>query len=119
MKLQLAQACAFELDRVAVHERVQAAMVGAGGEDVARLQRVDGGDPLDAARDLVRHVVGVEVLLQLAVDPQLDLQLLRIRDLVGGDQIRADRRERVARLHLEEALPGGGRPRAEPSMKLT
>ncbi len=59
-------------------------MIGAGGHDVAGLECMDGGQPLDAARNLVRHVVGVEVLLQFAVDPQFDLQLVRIRDFIGG-----------------------------------
>src|ERR1700720_4810285 len=44
----------FELDLVAVLEGVEAAVVGAGGDDIARLQGVDRGKPLDAARDLVR-----------------------------------------------------------------
>ena len=41
VEAQPAQALGLELDLVAVLERVQAAMVGAGGEDVAGLQRVD------------------------------------------------------------------------------
>jgi hypothetical protein len=38
-------------------------------------------------RDLVRHVVGVELLHHGAVVRQHDRQLLRILDLVGGDDI--------------------------------
>src|SRR6266481_5221969 len=45
---KLPDAVDFELDLVAVHERVEAAVVGAGGNDVARLQGVDRGEPLDA-----------------------------------------------------------------------
>src|SRR5271165_1731189 len=92
----------LELDLVAVLEGVEAAVVGAGGDDVARLQGVDRGQPLDAARDLVCHIAGVEVLHQGAVVPQPDLQFVRVRDLALGHQARADRREGVARLHLEE-----------------
>ena len=55
----------------------------------------------------MRHVVGVEVLLQLAVDPQLDLQLLWIGHFVGGHQIWANRRKGGARLHLVEHVGGG------------
>src|SRR5262249_50154651 len=84
VELQAGEAFGLELDHVAVHERAQAAMVGAGREDVAGFHRVDRAHPLDTARDLVRHVVGVEVLLEGAVDPQLDLELLRVGDLVGG-----------------------------------
>jgi hypothetical protein len=34
---------------------------------------VNSGDVLDAAADLVRHIVGVEVLFQLAVVPEFNL----------------------------------------------
>src|SRR5262245_16904423 len=51
----------LELDAVAVLERVQAAMIGAGRQHITGLQGVDRADELDAARDLVGHVVGVEV----------------------------------------------------------
>src|SRR6516162_4257557 len=99
----------LELDLVAVLKGIEAAVIGPGGDDVARLQGVDRGEPLDAARDLVRHVAGVEVLHQGAVVPQPDLQFLRVRDLVLGHKIRADRREGVARLHGKKA---GGREAA-------
>src|SRR5262249_34104406 len=81
--VQPAEALALQLDGVAVLEAAEPAMVGAGGEDVAGLQRVDRRHPLDAARDLVGHVVGVEVLLQLSVHPELDLELVHVLDLVG------------------------------------
>src|SRR5688572_32399832 len=54
----------FDLDRVAILERRQPAMVGAGREDVAGIDGVDRRHPFDTARDLVRHVVGVEVLFE-------------------------------------------------------
>src|SRR5262245_54860440 len=63
---QPAHALDLELDPVAVLERGQAAVVGTGREHVAGLERVDRADPLDAARDVVRHVAGVEVLLERA-----------------------------------------------------
>src|ERR1700741_517165 len=49
-----AQAVDFELHGIAVLQRRQTAMVGAGGDEVARLQIMDARDPFDAARDLVR-----------------------------------------------------------------
>ena len=52
-------------------------MVGAGRQDVARQQRVDRRHPLDAAGDLVRHVVGVELLHHSAVVGQHDRELMR------------------------------------------
>src|SRR5262245_20891893 len=73
---QLAESFGFQLDLIAVLERAQASMIRAGRQNVAGLERVDRRHPLDAARDLVSHVVAVEVLLQRAVHPQPDLQLV-------------------------------------------
>ena len=52
----------------------------------------------------MRHVVGVEILLHLAIDPELDVELLRVVDFVSGDKIRADGRKSVPRLHLEKDI---------------
>src|SRR5206468_10038734 len=52
------------------------------------------------ARNLVGHVARVVVLLELAVHPELDLKPVRIGDLVGRHDVRPDRAEGVARLHL-------------------
>src|SRR5256885_13106613 len=48
-----AQPFGLDLDPVAVLESAEAAMVRAGRDDVAGVERVDRRDPLDAARDLV------------------------------------------------------------------
>ena len=77
-------------------------MIGAGGDDVAGLERVDGAHPFDDARDVVRHVGGIELLHHGTVVGQRDAEVLRIGDLVGGHDARAYRRKGVARLHLEE-----------------
>jgi hypothetical protein len=53
---------------------MQPAVVGAAGQDVAGLERVQGACPFDAARNLVSHVRRVEVLPQRAVVPQAHLQ---------------------------------------------
>src|SRR5262249_30684531 len=50
---QTPQPLGLHLDAVAVLERGQSAMVRAGREDVACLEGVDGGHPLNAARDVV------------------------------------------------------------------
>src|SRR5215471_1391155 len=102
------KAVGLDLDGIPVLEAAEPAMVRAGGEDVARLQGVDGGDPLEAAGDLVRHVARVEVLRQLAVDPEPHLEVEGIRHLVRGDDARPDRGKGVARLHLIEGVAGGG-----------
>src|SRR6516164_3666301 len=60
--VQRAAALTGELDVVAVHERIEPSMVGAGCENVAGVQRVNRGDPFNAARNLMRHVVSVEIL---------------------------------------------------------
>jgi len=73
-----------ELDLVAVHEGVEPAMIGPGGQYVAGLQRMDRAQPFDAARNLVGHVGGVELLHELAVVLERDGEVLRIGDLVGG-----------------------------------
>mgnify|MGYP003694056147 CR=1 FL=1 len=57
LKRSRPEAVGLELDHVAVLKGAQAAVVGAGRENVAGLERMDRADPLDAARDLVRHVV--------------------------------------------------------------
>src|ERR1700745_882412 len=40
-----AEALGLDFDFVAVHKRIETAMVCAGGDDVARLQRMDRGQP--------------------------------------------------------------------------
>src|SRR5581483_1530321 len=97
---QAAERLGFELDRVAVLKRIQAAVVGAAGEHVAGLERMDRAHPLDAARNFVRHVAGIVVLHQHAVVPQAHLKTVRILDFVGGDEIRTHGPEGRARLHL-------------------
>src|SRR5436305_7269943 len=103
---QPAEAFGLDLDLIAIYEGVEASMVCTGCANVAWLQRLSRGQPFDAARDLMPHVVGVEVLHQRAIVPQPDLKFLRIPDLVLGDDVRPDRRKGVARLHLEEDVAG-------------
>ena len=67
--MQHTQSLHFQLDFVGVLERAQAPVVGAGGDDVSGLQFVYGTDPLDDPRNLMGHIVGVERLLQVFVDP--------------------------------------------------
>ena len=82
-------------------------MVGAGCENVARLHRMDGSDPFDTARNLMRHVVGVEILHHNTIICEPNLQLMWVLNLVGRHNIRANRGEGVTRLHLIEDI---GRP---------
>src|SRR6266571_4851540 len=97
---QPAQPLRLQLDQIPVLEGAEATVVGARGKDVAGLQRVNGADPLDAPRNLVRHVARVEVLLERFVHPEPHLEPVRVAHLVGGHQIGAHRREGIARLHL-------------------
>src|SRR5437870_652722 len=100
LHVQPPQSLDLELDPVAVLERGEAPVVGAGGEHVARIERVDSADPLDAAGNLVRHVARVEILLEYAVHPKPDLQMMRVANLIGGDEVGAHGREAIARFHL-------------------
>ena len=82
-------------------------MIGAARQHVARLERMDRAHPFDAARDFVRHVAGVVVLHQRAVHPEPHLQIVRVLNFVGGDEIRTHGREGGARLHLIKRVAGG------------
>ena len=117
---QATAALDLQLDLVAALERVQAAMVGAGGNYIAGLERMDHELRHSMhARNLVRHIIGVEVLHQVAVYPEFDVQILRVLELVSSHEIRPDRREGGPGLGLRKnTLKGGGMSRAEPSMKL-
>src|SRR5205807_4369528 len=93
VEAQPAEPIGLDLDAIAVLEAAEPAMVRAGRDDVAGVEGVDRGDPLDAARDLVGHVARVVVLLELAVHPELDLEPVRIGDLVRRHDVRPDRAE--------------------------
>src|SRR5262249_49177802 len=82
--VQRAAALTGELDVVSVHERIEPSMVGAGCENVAGVQRVNRGAPFNAARNLMRHVISVEILHDNTVVCQPDLQLVRIFDGQAG-----------------------------------
>src|SRR5207249_2322647 len=56
----------------------------AGHDEIARLQRDARGKHLDLLRDREDHLLGVRVLHQLATDPQLEAELLRIAHFGGG-----------------------------------
>ena len=69
-------------------------------DQVARLERRPLADRRDQVRDREDHQVGRRLLQRLAVDDRAQRQLARVRDLVGGDEPRADRRRAVPRLAL-------------------
>jgi len=83
IEAQPPQPLRLELHHVAVLKSAEAAVIRPRRENVPGLEGVDRGHPLDAARDLVGHVAGVEALLELAVDPELDVEPVGIRDLVA------------------------------------
>src|SRR5579859_2916642 len=47
------QSLGFQFDRVAILERIETPMVGASGQNVSGVERVDRRRPFDAARNLV------------------------------------------------------------------
>ena len=70
----------------------------AGRDDVAGLQRERHRAVADDLGDAEVHLRGARVLEDLVVDPALDLERLRIGDLVGRHEGRAHRAEGVERL---------------------
>ena len=75
----------------------------AGGDDVARLQRHQRRAVRHDGGDIEDHGLGVAGLLAHTIDVEPHAELLRVADLVGGDQPRADRTEGVEALAL---VPG-------------
>ena len=69
-----------------------------GRDHVAGLERERHRAVADDRRDAEVHLRGAGVLQDLVVHPALDLERLRVRDLVGGHERRAHRAERVERL---------------------
>src|SRR6185436_14856935 len=67
-------------------------------QHVSGLHGRDVGRPGDGFGDAVREVAGVVVGAQLAADPQLHVQVLRVSDLVLCGDAGAERREAVVRL---------------------
>src|SRR5690348_3958355 len=88
---EFADAFDFHRDRVAGGERTDA-FGGAGGDDVAGLERHHEGDELDQVLDREDQVPRTRRLASLAVDESFDGARLAVQP--GGDA-RTDRRERV------------------------
>src|SRR5260221_8442074 len=63
---------------IPILEGVQAAMIGAGRDDVSRDQWVHCTQPSYAAFDVGNHLLRVEVLFDFAVHPKPNSQVLRI-----------------------------------------
>src|SRR5690349_6501014 len=61
LDVQATQRFGFELDQIAVLERIQTAMIGSTGEHITRLERVNRADPLDTARNFMRHIAGIVI----------------------------------------------------------
>src|SRR3546814_14485403 len=82
----------LDLDQVAVLHADRRVALGAdaarraGGDHIARLQRDEGGHIGDDLADVEGHQLGVRRLHHLAVQPALDVELLLIAPLLGGDR---------------------------------
>ena len=50
------------------------------------------------------HIVRVERLFQVLINPEFDVQILRIFNLISGDKIWSHRRKCVPRFHLIESV---------------
>src|SRR5689334_25155001 len=89
-------------------------MIGSTGEHITRLERVNRADPLDTARNFMRHIAGIVILHQRAVVPKSHLKPVRVVYFVSGNQIWAHGTKGGARLHLVKGV-AGGRPATGPT----
>ena len=78
----------------------------AGEDHVARQQRADLRDVRDQFVDLEDELLGARVLHRLAVEAQLNPQVVRVRHFVGRRQRRSERSEGVERLAEQPLLAG-------------
>src|SRR4249919_119434 len=102
-----AEAVDAELDDVADVEKLRLGLHAerhprrrAGDDDIAGLHDEILRAPPDDFGDAEDHGLGVAVLAILAVDLEPDLEVLRVLELVLGDDPGADRPERLAALAL-------------------
>src|SRR6266511_6284219 len=78
----------LDLAKLAILERAEALMVGATGNDVARVQRHDHAGELDQLWHPVLHVVGDVIVIQVAIIPEPHPQLVGVADLVRRSNTR-------------------------------
>src|SRR5215472_9082018 len=100
----------LEVHGLAVLQGTQTLVVGAAGDEIPGVERHDRRRELDQLGNRVLHVVGVVVVTELAVHPELDVDVVGLRYLVGGGDARPDGRERVE--GFSEPAPGLPRPTA-------
>src|SRR5262245_53668876 len=74
----------LDLAELAILQWTQALMIGATGDDVARVQGHEPAGKLDQLRYLVLHVVGDVIMVQFAVVPEPHPQPVGVLDLVHG-----------------------------------
>ncbi len=88
-------------------------MIGATGDEIARVHGHHRCGELDELGDTVLHVVGAVIVAQLPVVPEAHDQVVRIPDLVGCGDTGTDRREGVEGF-TEPARERRRRPGAPP-----
>ena len=116
--MQIAQALHFQVNHIPVHQRAQAPVIGAGGYNIPRLQRMDGSNPLHNPGYLMRHIAGVVVLLHLPIDLQRHLPVQRVGELIGGNYPRANRGKGSPRFHLIKGIARRQHPPRRPVNKV-
>src|SRR5262245_21984945 len=87
-ELRTAHILELDLNRIAGIHRPQPLMKGAGGNDVSRTELNKFCQPGDLFRNFVSHVFRVVVLSWLSAGPRLHHDIVRIRNLVFGDDPR-------------------------------
>src|SRR5262245_39783074 len=97
----------FDLAELAVLERAQPLVIGATGDDVARVQGHDHAGELDQLGHAVLHVISNVIVIQVTVVPEPHLQPIGILDLIGGGNARPDGRKGIEALaHPATLAPG-------------
>src|SRR5262249_38716457 len=97
----------FDLTELAILEWAQPLMVGATGDDVARVQGHDHAGKLDQLWHTVLHIVGDVIVIQVPVVPKPYPQPVGVLDLIGGGNARPDGRKGVEALtHPAPLAPG-------------
>ncbi len=96
------EALRFQFHDIPVLEGIQATMIGAGRDDIARHQCLHRAQPGDAVLDIGDHLFRIEILLDFAVYRKAYSQVLRVRYLIMRDDVWADGSKGLPRLHYKE-----------------
>src|SRR6476620_2820142 len=98
------EALPFQFHDIPVLEGIQATMIGAGRDDVARHQSLHRAQPGDAVLDVGDHLFRIEILFEFAVHRKAYSQVLWVRYLIARDDVWADGSKGLPRFHYKELV---------------